>query len=45
MKRCVITVAVVIAGLMLAAVPAAAQGGRGSVGSDEWNLFVTNVLV
>lgn len=45
MKRRVVAVALAIAGLMLSALPAAAQGGHGSVPSDEWNLFVTNVLV
>lgn len=44
MKRRVVTAVVVaVAGLMLCAVPAAAQGGQGSIGSDDWNIFLTNI--
>lgn len=44
MKRRVVTAVVVaVAGLMLFAVPAAAQEGRGAVGSDDWNIFLTNI--
>lgn len=44
MKRRVVTALVVAAtGLMLFAVPAAAEGGHGSVGSDDWNIFLTNI--
>ncbi|MEY9988667.1 hypothetical protein ABIE67_000699 [Streptomyces sp. V4I8] len=44
MKRRIVTALVVAAtGLMLCAVPAAARAGHGSVGSDDWNIFITNI--
>ncbi|MDF3148840.1 MULTISPECIES: hypothetical protein [unclassified Streptomyces] len=42
-RRVVAALAVAIAGLMLSAVPAAAQAGHGEIGRDEWNFFITNV--
>ncbi|WP_192583720.1 hypothetical protein [Streptomyces albicerus] len=41
--RVVAALAVAVAGLMLFAVPAAAQGGHGEIGIDDWNIFVTNI--
>ncbi|MEV5876403.1 hypothetical protein AB0L75_19645 [Streptomyces sp. NPDC052101] len=44
MKRRVVAVlAVVVAGLMQFVVPAAAQDGHGHMGSDDWNVPLTNV--
>ncbi|MFJ8312095.1 MULTISPECIES: hypothetical protein [unclassified Streptomyces] len=44
MKRHVVAVlAVVVAGLMLFAVPAAAQDGPGHVESNDWNIPLTNI--
>jgi hypothetical protein len=42
-RRVVTALAVAVAGLMLFAVPAAAHGGHGSIGSDDWNIFLTNI--
>ncbi|WP_369170066.1 hypothetical protein AB5J49_20520 [Streptomyces sp. R28] len=44
-RRVVAALAVAIAGLMLSAVPAAAHVGQGELGRDEWNFFITNILV
>ncbi|MGN9760981.1 hypothetical protein [Streptomyces sp. SD31] len=44
-RRLVAALAVAIAGLVLSAVPAAAQGAPGEMGRDDWNIFLTNVLV
>ncbi|MGW1051483.1 hypothetical protein ACWDBD_22930 [Streptomyces sp. NPDC001118] len=44
MKRRVIAVlAAAIAGLLLSAVPAAPRDGHGHLGSDDWNVPLTNV--
>ncbi|WP_159053239.1 hypothetical protein [Streptomyces regalis] len=44
MKRRVVTaLAIALAGLMLSAVPATAQGGPGEIGRDDWNIFLTNI--
>ncbi|MER6423916.1 hypothetical protein [Streptomyces sp. NPDC001137] len=44
MKRRVVAVlATAVAGLMLFAVPAAAQDGRGDVESNDWNIPLTNI--
>ncbi|MDO0914113.1 hypothetical protein QQM39_25760 [Streptomyces sp. DT2A-34] len=44
-RRLVAALAVAVAALMLSAVPAAAQGSPGEMGRDDWNIFLTNVLV
>ncbi|MET9832191.1 hypothetical protein ABZ078_23475 [Streptomyces sp. NPDC006385] len=46
MKRRVVAVlAVAVTGLVLSALPAAVHRGLGRVGSDDWNIFLTNVLL
>lgn len=44
-RRVAAALAAALAGLMLSAGPAAAHGGHGAVGSDDWNIFLTNILV
>ncbi|MFD7013195.1 hypothetical protein [Streptomyces sp. NPDC059928] len=42
-RRIVATLAVVVAGLMLFAVPAAAQDGHRHAESNDWNFPLTNI--
>ncbi|WP_159046466.1 hypothetical protein [Streptomyces sp. MMG1121] len=42
-RRVVAVVAVVVAGLMLFAVPAAARDGKGHVENNDWNVPLTNI--
>jgi hypothetical protein len=42
-RRVAAVLAVALAGLMLFAVPAVAQDGRGDVESNDWNLPLTNI--
>lgn len=44
-RRLAPALALAIAGLILSAVPAAAQTGLGEIGRDEWNFFLTNIYV
>ncbi|WP_179023748.1 hypothetical protein [Streptomyces sp. IMTB 2501] len=42
-RRVVAALAVALAGLLLSAVPAACRDGHGAMGSDDWNIPLTNV--
>lgn len=42
-RRVVAALAVAVAGLVLCAVPAAAQAGHGGLARDDWNIFLTNI--
>ncbi|MCX5054058.1 MULTISPECIES: hypothetical protein [unclassified Streptomyces] len=42
-RRVIAALAAVVAGLILFAVPAAAQDGRGDVESNDWNFPLTNI--
>ncbi|MGJ5755864.1 hypothetical protein FB563_8391 [Streptomyces puniciscabiei] len=42
-RRLLAVLALALAGLMLCAVSAAAQDGRGDMESNDWNLPLTNI--
>jgi hypothetical protein len=42
-RRVAAVLALAVAGLMLFAVPATAQDGRGDVESNDWNIPLTNI--
>ncbi|NUP38730.1 MAG: hypothetical protein HOY76_17365 [Streptomyces sp.] len=42
-RRVAAVLAIALAGLMLLAVPATAQDGRGDVESNDWNIPLTNI--
>ncbi|MFD8391905.1 hypothetical protein ACFV2N_22575 [Streptomyces sp. NPDC059680] len=42
-RRVFAALAVALAGLMLSALPVAARDGHGDMGSDDWNVPLTNI--
>ncbi|MEU1405608.1 hypothetical protein ABZ471_25175 [Streptomyces sp. NPDC005728] len=42
-RRVAAALAIAVAGLMLTALPAAARDSQGGIGSDDWNIPLTNI--